>query len=340
MRESVSAVVVAWRQESPAIARLAVALAAQTVAPLELIVVDNDPDAPVAAALERDGSARTLRPGRNLGYAAACNLAAEVASGDWLFFLNPDAHPAPDVVEQLLDAADDGTAIVGAQILLPDGERVNAGDNPLHICGMSWSGRYLEAPEDGPPRSVAVASGAALLVRRSDFDALGRFQPAYFAYHDDVDLAWRARLAGRRVLFCPRAIVCHDYEFAKGAYKWFLLERNRLWTVLSCYSSAALVALAPLLVGAEVAVLAVAVRGGWWREKLRAWLAVWRGRRELRRWRRHVQGLRRVSDAELLNAMTSALDTPLMRAPMVEALNPAMEAWRQSAMLVLRRLGA
>jgi GT2 family glycosyltransferase len=338
MPASVSAVVVAWGHDPDAIRRVVAALAEQT---REVIVVDNDPDAPVARFLDDRGSgARTLAPGRNLGYAAACNDAAAMAQGDWLFFVNPDADPAPDVVERLLEAADERTAIVGAQVLLPDGGRVNAGDNPLHVSGISWSGRYREPRENGVPRDVAVASGAALLVRRADFEALGRFQAGYFAYQEDVDLAWRARLAGRRVVFCPRATVRHDYAFEKGDYKWFLLERNRLWTVLSCYSSAALVLLAPLLVGAEVATLAVALRDGWWHEKLRAWRAIWRGRAELRRWRARVQASRRTRDADVLDAMTGEFDTALMPAPMVAAFNPAMEAWRHAAIAVLRRLNA
>lgn len=337
MLASVSAVIVSWRDDPALIASTVSALLRQAT---EVIVVDNAPAAPVATALDAAGSgALALRPGRNLGYAAGCNAAAEVARGDWLLFLNPDAEPAKDLVAQLVGAADERTAIVGAQVLLADGERVNAGDNPLHVCGMSWSGRYLEPREDGPPRDVAVASGAALMVRRADFQELGRYQPGYFAYHDDVDLAWRARLAEKRVVFCPRATVCHDYEFAKGSYKWFLLERNRLWTVLSCYSVPALVLLAPLLLGAEAAVIVLAVRRGWWREKLRAWRALWRERGELRRWRAHVQALRRAPDSELLRAMTGALDTPLMRASAVEALNPVMDAWRRAAIVALRVAG-
>src|SRR5262245_34683531 len=124
MPASVSAVVVAWRHDPAAIARLVKALTGQTFAPQEVIVVDNEPGAPVAGALDAAGSgARTLRPGRNIGYAAACNEAAALAGGDWLFFLNPDAEPAADVVERLLEAADERTAIVGAQVLLGDGER-------------------------------------------------------------------------------------------------------------------------------------------------------------------------------------------------------------------------
>src|SRR5215204_4551721 len=113
MPASVSAVVVAWRHDPAAIRRLVAALMDQSAAPREVIVVDNEPGAPVAAVLDEAGSgARTLRPGRNVGYAAACNEAAAAASGDWLFFLNPDAEPAADVLERLLEAADERTAIV------------------------------------------------------------------------------------------------------------------------------------------------------------------------------------------------------------------------------------
>jgi GT2 family glycosyltransferase len=340
MSESVSVVIVSWRYPSATISRTVAELWAQSLAPHEVIVADNEPEAPVATALEREGArARTLRSGANVGYAAACNAAAEVAIGDWLFFLNPDAEPAFDCLQQLLQAADERTAIVGAQVLMPDGERTNAGDNPLHVCGMSWSGRYLEPREDGPPRDVAVASGAALLVRKRDFDALGRYQPGYFAYHDDVDLAWRARLAGRRVRFAPRATVRHDYEFEKGDYKWFLLERNRTWTVLTCYSGAALVLLAPLLAAAEAMVVLTAIRGGWWRQKLRAWHAVWRERDELRRWRTGVQAQRRVPDSQLMGAMTGAFRTPLSPSPAVEALAPVLEAWRKAVIAILRVAG-
>src|SRR5690349_20038674 len=213
MTPSVSTVIVAWDDDPARLARTVATLREQVA---EVIVVDNNPRTPAADALDAAASgARTLRPGRNLGYAAGANTGAGAAVGDWVLFLNPDAEPAPDLVSRLLEAVDERTAIVGAQVLLADGARVNAGDNPLHVCGMSWSGRYLEAPEDGPPRDVAVASGAALMVRRADFEALGRYQSAYFAYHDDVDLAWRARLAGRRVRFCPRATVRHDYTFEK-----------------------------------------------------------------------------------------------------------------------------
>ena len=131
------------------------------------------------------------------------NLAAGVAAGDWLFLLNPDATAEPACLALLLEAgAEPATAIVGAQVLLPDGH-TNAGDNPVNIAGLSWSGRYGQPREHGPARDTAAVSGAALMVRRDVFDALGGLCPYFFLYQDDADLAWRVRLAGWRVRFAP-----------------------------------------------------------------------------------------------------------------------------------------
>ncbi|HEU4974693.1 MAG TPA: glycosyltransferase family 2 protein [Baekduia sp.] len=320
----VSCIVVAYRHEPAELSALIAALGNDVS---EVLVVDNAGDPALERALAGTGSARILRPGGNLGYAPACDLAAREATGEWLLFLNPDAMPEPGLVPALLEAADDDVAILGAQVLLPDGERVNAGDNPLHVTGLSWAGRYGEPAEDGPPRDVAVCSGAALLVRARDFHELGGYHPDSFMYYDDVDLAWRARLAGRRVRFVPRARVRHDYDFDKGAYKWFWLERNRLWSVLSNYEGRTLALLAPLLLATEAGILVLAVRDGWWREKLRAWGALWREKRQLWMWRREVQARRCVRDGNLLSAFSTAIDTPLVPLPAASLVNRVVGWW-------------
>ncbi|MEA2394414.1 MAG: hypothetical protein QOJ82_2305 [Solirubrobacteraceae bacterium] len=331
---SVSAIVVSYAE--PAATRAAVqSLLAQTHAPDQIVVVDNHPDAPARAAL--DGlDVELVRPERNLGFAPAVNLAARAARGEWLLCLNPDAVAAPDCVERLLEAgAPPDVGVVGAQVLLPDGETVNAGANPLHISGLSWSGRYLEPREDGPPRDALVVSGAALMIRAEAFRALGGFPPGFFLYHEDVDIGWRARAAGWRVRFCPRATVRHDYVFTKGADKWFWLERNRLWTVLTGYEARTLVLLAPLLAATEAAILLFALRGGWLGSKLRAYAALARSAPALVRWRRFVQGSRRVPDRELLDDFAGEIATPLLQHPLLGVVNPWLERYRR---LVLRSL--
>ena len=272
-------------------------------------------------------------PARTSASPAASPRHSARITADWVLVLNPDATAAPDCVERLLEAAaDDTVALVGAQILLPDGT-VNAGDNPVHLTGVTWSGGFGEPRETGPPRSVASVSGAAMLIRRAALERIGGLNERFFLYHEDVELCWRLRLAGWDVVFQPAATVEHDYDFDKGTRKWFLLERNRAWTVLTCYSARSLVLLAPILLAAEAAVAVKARREGWWPEKRRAWHAVWSERRALRDRRRVVQATRQVGDATMIRLMAAEITTPL--APDA-APGPAQRLMRLYRAAVLR----
>ena len=203
------------------------------------------------------------------------------------------------------------------------------------IAGVSWSGGYGRPRERGAARDTAAVSGAALLVRREEFLHVGGLCPFFFLYVDDTDLAWRVRLAGGLVRYCPEAVVVHDYEFEKGAHKWFYLERNRAWMLLSNLELRTLVLLAPVLLATEVAVLARATRAGWLREKLRAWAAVAVRVRALIGWRRAVQATRRLSDRQVLELFVGGIETELIDTGLPGWVNPCMERYRR---LVLRAL--
>ena len=323
------AVIVSYA-DAAATANAARSLQQQTVPLAEVVVVNNLPGADLAELPE---GVRLIEPATNLGYPGGANLGAAGAQTDWIFFLNPDAVAQPDCLERLLEAGtDDRVGAVGAQVLLPSG-LVNAGDNPLHLNGVSWAGRYGEQAERGAPRDAAVVSGAATLVRTAAWDALGGMNAEYFLYHDDVELSLRLWISGWRVVFQPAALVEHDYEFDKGNEKWFYLERNRAWTVFSVYGSRTLLLLAPLLLATELAVFARAVGEGWWKEKLRAWAATARDHQTVRGRRREIQRLRAVSDASWLRLTTNEFDTQLTESPLARASAPPVNLLR---LLLLR----
>lgn len=339
MAPAVTVVVVSYAEPAAAV-RAIESVLTQSPAPIEVLVVDNDPASRTVSALSEASpspspSVRIVHSGVNLGYAQAVNLAAQQAKGDWLFLLNPDAVACKGCLRELLDAVDGpDVAIVGAQVLLPDG-RTNAGDNPISIVGISWSGRYGQSRERGPARDVAAVSGAALLTRRDAFLAVGGLCPYFFLYVDDTDLAWRMRLSGRRVRYCPEATVVHDYEFAKGSHKWFYLERNRAWALLSNLQIRTLVFLAPVLAAVELAVLARSVSERWLGEKLRVWASLLRQWPSLVRWRRQVQRSRNLSDYRVLQLFSAGVETDLIDLGPVAWANRCLEAYRR---LVLRLL--
>lgn len=265
----------------------------------ELVVVDNASAVPPAVG----DRARLLSSPTNLGFAGGAVLGARETAAPLLFFLNPDAVPTPGCLDVLRTAPADWAAWQ-ALVLLPGGAGVNSAGNVAHWSGIGWAGGTDVPPG---PREVGFASGAALVVRRADWDAVGGFDPAYFMYGEDLDLSLRLRLSGRRIGVLPAASVEHDYAFAKGDYKWFHLERNRWWTLLAVYPAPLLALVAPALLALELVLLVVAARQGWLAAKLRAQAAVLRSLPSAVTRRRRVQRHRRIGSAAFADGLSSDL---------------------------------
>jgi N-acetylglucosaminyl-diphospho-decaprenol L-rhamnosyltransferase len=281
----------------------------------ELIVVDNaSSDGTPEAARAAAPGAVVLEQRDNLGFAGGCNAGAAAGSAPLLLFLNPDATPGPDCLDELRRIATERPTWGAWQALvtMDGGRTINTAGNVTHFLGIGWAGRCGEPLANAPrePVDVGFPSGAALVVRQADWDRLGGFDERYFMYCEDMDLGLRLRLAGRGVGIAPAACVEHDYEFAKGKQKWFLLERNRWWTVLSDYPPRLLLLLAPALLLSEVGLLAVAARGGWLGAKLRAQAAVARELPRIVERRRRVQARRAVSERAFAEGLSAELDNP------------------------------
>jgi len=337
----ITAVIVSYDTEPQEIRAAVDSLLSQTRAPAEILIVDNAAGGLLARKLSGYApGVRTIASGSNLGYNAAVNLAAVNSSCEYLLCLNPDARAEAGCLEQLAAVADSDAqiALVGAQILLEDGVTRNAGANPLHPTGISPSGGYGEPREQGHPRDVAVVSGACCLIRRASFLALGGLVEELFLYYDDVDLAWRARIAGMRVVYCPAAVVRHGYEFARRGRKWFFLERNRVFSVLANYEARTLILLSPLLVMSEIGLLAVAARSGWLRQKLSSYGSLLALRRRLLTQRRAVKASRRRADVELLDLFEDRLDSALLPRRATALANAACVPYLRVVRLLLRWL--
>jgi GT2 family glycosyltransferase len=284
----------------------------------ELVVVDNaSSDGTVDAVRRAAAAARVVRSHENLGFAGGANRGAAATTAPLLFFLNPDAVPATGCLDALRTTAAErpGWAAWQPLVTQDDGRLVNTSGGVVHFLGMGWSGDCGKPSESVPPIPVEVgfASGAALAVRRGDWEELGGFEQRYFMYGEDLDLGLRLWLAGRGVGLAPEGRVEHAYDFHKGSHKWLLLERNRWWTVLSAYPGALLALLLPGLLAAEVALLALAARDGWLRAKLRAQATVVRELPAILQRRRAVQAARRVGAGELARRLTADLDSPFIR---------------------------
>jgi len=275
---SVSVVVVNY-QGASYLKRCLDRVASQDLVPDEILVVDNaSSDGSDQIAARYGGPVRLIEAGGNLGPAGARNLGLEAARNRWVLCLDNDCYLETETLGQLVRAATTDPAVVLVQprsLFATDPSRVHYDGGTLHHAGLfslrNWY-RPLEealAGDHGPLQPVDGAVSLCLLVDRDRIQALGAFDPVYFILFEDLDLSYRVRSAGLKILSVPGASVLHDegtagVSFRSGArypaQRFFLHARNRPLYLLKNYSLRALFLTLPSQAIYEFAYLALALR--------------------------------------------------------------------------------
>lgn len=201
---------------------------------VETVVVANGTPVDARYPLEQREDIVLVRSGTNLGFAGGNNLAAEVARGPYVLFLNDDSTIEEGYIDHLLATLERDPSIgaVGGRILSTDGSLQEAGSVLWNDGSASHVGLGLPSgtAEFSYVRDVDFVSANGLLVRRAVWDAVGGFDERYFpAYYEDVDLCMAVRQQGYRVAYEPRATLFHlENQSTPRRYRRFLLVRNRL----------------------------------------------------------------------------------------------------------------
>ncbi|MFY1682886.1 glycosyltransferase family 2 protein [Micromonospora sp. WMMD730] len=316
-RPQVSAVMLAYGAE-PYLVDAARAVLASVDVEIELIVVDNGCTGDGIDVVKGFAGVRVVRPEENTGYSGGCRVGAAEATGEWLAFVNSDAVVAPDALARTVAVAGEpGVGAVMASIRLAENpDLINTSGNPLHYIGLSWAGGNGQ-PASAHARRTTVPSisGCCFVINRALWRELDGFAAEYFAYHEDTEISLRLWQRGLRQEYVPDAVVVHHYEFSRNKLKHYLLERNRLISLLTAYETRTLVVLAPMLLLTEAAMLVAALLGGWAREKTRGWGWLWTNRAWVRARRRQLQQERTVPDGIIAELMTAKVDPSNVESP-------------------------
>ena len=215
-------------------------LARQGGVPFEIVVVDNGSADGSAEMAEREFGARVIRNAQNLGFCAANNQGIAVARGEFVALLNNDAEAEPGWLEALWracsSAADVGMA--ACKVLVYENPRyIDKAGHLIYPDGQN-RGRGSGALDRGQfdrEEEVLWPDGCAAMYRKEMLDRIGGFDEDFFAYGDDAELGLRARIAGWRSVYTPRAVVRHHRGATLGrdsARRLELIERNRV--LLAC----------------------------------------------------------------------------------------------------------
>jgi len=305
--------VVVTRNPGPFLEESLVALGAQGYPALTVLVVDagsaEDPTARVGRALP---TAFVRRVAGDPGFGGAANEALKAVDGaTFLLVCHDDVALDPGAVNVMVgEAYRSNAAIVGPKLVDADHPEILL-DVGRAIDRLGGSHTGIEPGEvdqeqhDGV-RDVFYVSSAAMLVRADLFEELGGFDPDTFPGSEDLDLCWRARLAGARVMVAPDARGLHHEAAGMRAGGDFPdvhdAARARVRVILTCYSAATLLWVVPLglvVTFVEAIVFLPTSRrrpagagfGAWW------WNLLHLGR--VRRARRDAQARREIHDGEL-----------------------------------------
>jgi N-acetylglucosaminyl-diphospho-decaprenol L-rhamnosyltransferase len=197
-----------------------------TTRPLEIVLADNgSTDGVPEAAAARLPFVRLLRTGGNVGYGAAANAGLAGARTGYALVVNPDVRFEPGSVDELLAAAErwPRAATLGPAISTPEGELYpSARDLPRLSTGIGhallgwlwpanpWTARYRREREAPTERPAGWLSGSCFLVDLEAFWSVSGFDPGYFMYFEDVDLARRLSQRGWQHVYVPSARIVHE----------------------------------------------------------------------------------------------------------------------------------
>ena len=288
-------------------------LRAQTLGDFEMIFVDNgSTDSSLDYVRQEFPEVRAIALNHNAGFAEGNNVGIRASTGEYVALLNNDTKAHPRWLESLRTTLDTHPEIgfCASKIVLYDQPGVidSAGDL-FYTCGVGEKRGRSETDRGqfAQLQPVFGACAAAALYRRSMLEDVGLFDEDFFAYAEDVDLSFRAQLAGHKCLFVPEAVVYHHLQGTSRALpdeSLYLSRRNAFCVLVKNMPGALLWRRLPYILDYYLAVDLAYIVQGKFRPILKARLDNIRRLRRTLAKRTQIQAGRRVSD-EYINAAMS-----------------------------------
>jgi GT2 family glycosyltransferase len=294
------------------------ALRAQTLRDFEIIVADNASRDDSLQLLARDyPEVNVVALSKNLGFTGGNNAGIRVARGEFIVLLNNDTEVDAHWLEEILAAFErhPEAGLVASKMKLFDRRDTfhTAGDF-YRLDGLPGNRGVWETDRGQYDREEYVfsACGGSAAYRKSMLDQIGLLDEDFFYSCEDIDLAWRAQLAGWKCVYAPKAVVYHKLSATGGgATASFYDGRNFIYVIAKNYPSSLWTKYRGAIIRKQWSLFAAALRawrGAAARAKMRGMISGLFHLPQLLKKRRLIQATRKVDDAYLLSILKQ-LDT-------------------------------
>ena len=295
------------------------ALHAQTYPHLEVIVVDNaSTDDSRDLLANRYPDVKLIALPENRGFTGACNTGMEAARGDFVALLNNDTEVDPGWIAAVVSAFErhpEAGLVASKMLLFDQRDRFHTAGDQYRIDGRLVNRGVWEYDHGQYDQEdyVFSACGGSSAYRRDMLDEIGLLDDDFFFSCEDMDLAWRAQLAGYRCIYAPDAVVYHHLAATGGGVTASFYDgRNMIWILIKDYPAALWRKHGLLILRAQLALAWEALRawrGAAARARLRGMLAALVGIPKMLRKRRGIQRSRRVSMEYLESVLLPVSDS-------------------------------
>ena len=321
----------------------------QTYPNYEITYIDNNSqDGSVTYVKENYPNIHLIENKQNLGYAGAYKQALKKVfqeNYDAAVLLNPDVVADHNWLAELTVSAyaSDSIAFAQPKIYLWDNgptDVFNTSGNEINFLGFGYCGRYKQKDEPllTEDAEITYASGASLFIKKEIYQKLPGLDETFFAYLEDQDLNWQARLQDYKHIVSARSIVWHKYDFQKkhlNNFKFYLLERNRLTFLLKYYSWKLLVLILPIFIIMEAGVLLDAILKGYLVEKLKSYRDFFKNISHTLKDRGTIQANRKVSDKKLFRYLSPTITFEEVGSPLLTIANILLKGYYSFITMIL-----
>jgi len=204
---------------------------------VKVLVVDNGSTDESVPFLKNRQDVETIFLKENTGFCGAVNVGIKASNTKYVILLNNDTKVLPGYVQSLIDVMEQDETIFSASAQMLQMHAPNLiDDSGDDYCVLGWAftrGKGKSATKYNSPREVFAACGGASIYRRNVFEEIGLFDERHFAYLEDIDIGYRARLYGYRNVYAPEAKVLHFGSGFSGSkhndFKVRLSSRNSIY---------------------------------------------------------------------------------------------------------------